>query len=276
MITKHSRPELLFPMSKALFLSYTLKESTFTATQMSSLSQPSPGSEESGAGELYFAYGSNMHLQQMAARCGDSTLFAKGILRNYRWQTNSRGGGNVIEGNQEDFVEGIVFTVSPSDVRALRRYEGVEQQIFVERKFDIEVERVLDTALEGRKPADVAKILAQYNSGQSKVPDKFSHDKPSTSKAEEPEGEKVFRKALVYISYKYQLPGDIREEYIARMQLAMADARMLGVSKNYLETSLYPQVFGKRTGARPDEIRSLQQRPAPRTPSLDQSLNSEQ
>ena len=67
-------------------------------------------------------------------------------------------------------------------------------------------------------------------------------------------GEKVFRKALIYISYEHQLPGDIRDEYIPRMQLAMADARMLGVSQNYLETSLHPLVFGKQTGAQSDEV----------------------
>jgi hypothetical protein len=31
----------------------------------------------------------------------------------------------------------------------------------------------------------------------------------------------------------YRLPGIIREEYRARMQLAMADAKLLGVSEKY-------------------------------------------
>lgn len=166
----------------------------------------------------------------MAARCRDSRLFAIGILRSYKWQISSRGGANVIEGNREDFVEGIVFTVSPSGVRALRHYEGVKRQLYAEREFDIEVERILDTALEGRKPADAARILALYNSesrltesnssADAAIPEqnhtnsnstagdthlqisrecsttshqsgleprfKFSHEKPSTSKAEEP------------------------------------------------------------------------------------------
>jgi len=43
---------------------------------------------------------------------------------------------------------------------------------------------------------------------------------------------------LIYISYKYQSPGQIRDEYVARMQLAIADARAVGVSDEYLETSL--------------------------------------
>ncbi|KAK0513029.1 hypothetical protein JMJ35_005046 [Cladonia borealis] len=275
---------------------------------MSSLKHQSPGPEESGADKLYFSYGSNMHLQQMAARCSDSRLFAKGILRSYKWQINSRGGANVIEGNPEDFVEGIVFTVSPSDIQALRHYENVERKFYAERQFEIEVEHIRDTALEGRTPADAAGILASYNA-ESRLTEKEpsvdaaspghnhtasngavedthlqispehsttshqsdseprlkrSHEKPSASKAEEPgsvpiseEGEKLSRKALIYISYEYPLPGTIRNEYINRMRLAMVDALKLGVSQTYLETSLHPLVFGKdpRTSTQPEEDR---------------------
>lgn len=214
---------------------------------MSSPSHLSPGSEELGAVGLYFAYGSNMHLQQMAARCPDSTLFARGILRNYRWQVSSRGGGNVVRGSQKDSVEGLLFTVSSSNVQALRGYEGVEQQFFVEEILDIQVERLLDKELEGRTPGDVAQILATYSSESDLTSGQPTRShKSSESKAIDPEGEPVIHKALVYISYKYQLPGDIREEYTARMQLAMADARMLGLSDNYLDSSLMPQVLGKR------------------------------
>ena len=66
----------------------------------------------------------------------------------------------MVAGNPEDFVEGIVFTVSPSNIQDLRHYEGVEREVFVERKLEIEVERFRDAALEGRKPGEVAKILA--------------------------------------------------------------------------------------------------------------------
>ena len=254
---------------------------------MSSHKHQSPGTEVSGADKLYFSYGSNMHLQQMASRCPDSKLFAKGTLRSYKWQINSRGGANVIEGKPEDFVEGIVFTVSSSDVEALRRYENVERKFYAEREFEIEVERIRDTALQGRTPADAARFLASYNAETSltetnlsvdaaspehnhttsnstvgdthlQTPDySTSHENPSASKAEEPnpvtineELERDIRKALIYISYEYPLPGIIRDEYIGRMQLAMADALKLGVSQTYLETSLHPLIFSKkRTGA---------------------------
>ena len=105
-----------------------------------------------------------MHLRQMAARCPDSRLFGKGILRNYKWQINNRGGANVIEGNREDFVEGIVFTVSPRDIQTLRVCEGVQQGFYAEKKLEVQVKRLPDTALEGRKVADAAEVLASYKS----------------------------------------------------------------------------------------------------------------
>ena len=114
---------------------------------------------------LYFAYGSNMHLRQMATRCPDSTVFAKGRLPNYKWQVNSRGGGNVVEGRPEDIVEGIVFKVSSSDLEALRCCEGVEKQHFVEEKLTIQVEHILDPELRGRRTVDVVELLAQNTSG---------------------------------------------------------------------------------------------------------------
>ncbi|KAI9667878.1 MAG: hypothetical protein M1821_000697 [Bathelium mastoideum] len=255
---------------------------------MSSLSHPSLSVEESGAEELYFAYGSNMYLPQMAIRCPDSTLFARGILRRYKWQTNSLGGGNVVEANEEDFVEGIIFTVSPSDIQALRRYERVDSQRFVECRVDVEVEPILDTAFTGQKPADVAQTLTLRNS-HSNV--QLAQVKPTaddavrelnrtqchgaaeeTGTALNPGGGKILRKALIYISYRYQSPGDIKEEYIVRMHLAIAYARLLGVSKTYFETSLYPKLLERRNGAQPDEGESTL-----KTPSLvQQSISVKQ
>lgn len=282
---------------------------------MNTFSHPLIGSEEGVAGDLYFAFGSNMRLQQMAERCPGSALFAKGILRKYKCQINSRGGGNVVEGNSEDLVEGIIFTVSHSDVRALRHFEGIEQQFFVEKRLNVEVVPFPDTIFAGRKTEDAAGLLAQHsyhhepgltascsspdvsipnldqkqlsrtkddehaqssrvwstplnqsasklpsNSVQSGAPDKFSHDEPRMS------GQKnVVYGALVYVCREHQLPGEIRGEYRARMRLAMADARMLGVSRNYLDTSLHPLVFGEPAGSIADETRFEQPKPAPST-----------
>jgi hypothetical protein len=136
------------------------------------LARPPEVLGEHETSELYFAYGSNMHFKQMASRCGDSTLFGIGVLRGYKWQVNTRGGGNVVVGGPGDSVEGVVFAVSPSDVETLRRYEGVEQGVFEERRLEIQVERIRGGAssLGGRKTTDVAKIL----DGASELDDRRS------------------------------------------------------------------------------------------------------
>lgn len=48
------------------------------------------------------------------------------------------------------------------------------------------------------------------------------------------------RKALIYVVPGVEMPGKIRDEYAARMRLAIADAQVLGISKSYLRTELYP------------------------------------
>ena len=251
------------------------------------------------AEDLYFAYGSNMRLQQMFERCPSSALFAKGILRKYKFQINSRGGGNVVEGNSEDRVEGIIFTVSHDDVRALRHFEGIGQHFFVEKRLKVEAVPFHDTRLACRKTKEAAGLLAQHpyhyepglstsrsspnvsitsldqkqprqtnndeqmqasrgwsippnqksppDSAQWGDPDKPSHDLPRLKKLES-----MVYDALIYVCREqqqhHQPPGEIRGEYQARMRLAMADAQMLGISGEYLDTSLHPLVFSGHRG----------------------------
>lgn len=126
------------------------------------------------SGYLYFAYGSNMHLEQMAKRCPESAILAKGALRNYKWQTNSRGGGNVLRGNADDVVHGIVFKVPACEIEALRRYEGVDKGLFIERKLVIELEAISDPNLSLQKTLDVVEAQAK------KLSDYGQHDIPAT------------------------------------------------------------------------------------------------
>lgn len=140
---------------------------------MSSTSCPSSTSppEESTGDVLYFAFGSNMHVQQMGNRCPNSKLFSKGILRNYKWQTNALGGGNVVLGGPEDFVEGILFTLTSSDLDALRPHEGLDWGYFTERNLGFEVKSFPDMSLQGMKSVEAANILARINSGEHKMPE---------------------------------------------------------------------------------------------------------
>ncbi|KAL2826207.1 hypothetical protein BDW59DRAFT_161046 [Aspergillus cavernicola] len=212
----------------------------------------------------YFAFGSNMHLTQMASRCPGSTILAKGVLHGYRWQINERGVANIVHsqanaGEPPAFVEGILFTVSFKDIRTLDRNEGISKQLYDKAWLPIQVEPLAIGALEGRKTAVAAKDLELVGSQPRAESGGQPHGRTGRS------GEKLKEvEALVYLSSRYKTDGPIRREYIKRMELAMADASQLGVDESYLQHSLYPHVFVEelRIGLSPQtEPRIIERKP---------------
>lgn len=208
-----------------------------------------------------------MHLKQMAARCPQSTLHSRGILRGYRWQINSRGVANVVQSDPTDVVEGIVFTVTPRDVRTLDRNEGVSRQLYHKKKIPIELVPLALDHLRDVGTVFAAKFMEEsdsdYEAPKTLVPradkgQKSSKDSSKTGKRNEirpSSGNARFSgsaskgtsgevaDALVYLSYLYQQDGHIRREYVSRMHSAITDARKLGVTERYLRRSLYNLVY---------------------------------
>lgn len=74
-----------------------------------------------GNKKLYVAYGSNLHLAQMARRCPESKVYGSGVIKNYRlafYHVASilpEVGATVPVG---------VWSISPQDEKNLDRYEG--------------------------------------------------------------------------------------------------------------------------------------------------------
>ena len=71
----------------------------------------------------YFAYGSNLHHQQMKKRCPDCTFIKKIILSNYKLTFRSKYGAAYIEKNINKKVYGALYTISKSDEKKLDIYE---------------------------------------------------------------------------------------------------------------------------------------------------------
>ena len=77
--------------------------------------------------KLYFAYGSNINLSQMAYRCPDAKVVEPVVLDDYELLFRGNGGGCGVatiapkEGSQ---VHGLLWTITPRDERALDYYEG--------------------------------------------------------------------------------------------------------------------------------------------------------
>ncbi len=81
----------------------------------------------------YFAYGSNLHREQMQNRCSESVPVAKVRLKGYRLNFNRVADIVKDEGSE---VWGAVYTVSPEDIKSLDLYEGYPR--FYD-KLDLEV-----------------------------------------------------------------------------------------------------------------------------------------
>ena len=178
---------------------------------------------------LYFAYGSNMHLTQMAERCPSSILKGIGSLAGYRWQINSRGVANIVE-SRNHRVEGVVFQIDQGSKRQLDRNEGVSRGFYNDEHLPI----LFTPSAEGDfKTGYMAKRLKNATaSRQNDIDLERSNIQPGL------QGQTTASftvNALVYISKNYMEDGDIRDEYIGRMEKALADGQKLGLSRWFLE-----------------------------------------
>ena len=83
-------------------------------------------------GKLYIAYGSNLNLAQMAARCPSASVYAKGVLNN--WELVYRGhkanSHATIIRKQDSTVPVLVWEIQPADEYRLDIYEGYPYYYF--------------------------------------------------------------------------------------------------------------------------------------------------
>lgn len=85
---------------------------------------------------LYFAYGANMNVKNMAIRCPKATFVGTGVLENFAFLCNTRGVAS-IKPCQNSSVHGVVWELTQSDEAFLDLFEGVKggcytkEQLFV-------------------------------------------------------------------------------------------------------------------------------------------------
>ena len=115
-----------------------------------------PDDQHASAEQLYFAFGSNLHLSQMATRCPESRFIGFAILPSYRFQINQRGFANVVP-SPEHQVEGLCYLLSPDDRSSLDRSEGVPTA-YQRQTLPIQV-YVAPIHLVGRKASEVSRHL---------------------------------------------------------------------------------------------------------------------
>ena len=77
--------------------------------------------------KLYFAYGSNMNLEQMAFRCPDARVLGNVRLEGYRLAFRMNGGHRgvaTVLPKDGCHVDGVLWEISPRDEKHLDFYEG--------------------------------------------------------------------------------------------------------------------------------------------------------
>ncbi|QGI70185.1 hypothetical protein CEK26_002518 [Fusarium fujikuroi] len=206
------------------------------------------------ASTLYFAYGSNLHLAQMAHRCPGSVFKGKATLESYRWQINERGVANVVESGSNHSVEGLLYMIGPKDERTLDRSEGVSKGFY--QKYLMRVSFEPHQQYANFKTGRLSHLLEQRRDSMSGDGTRFPTNANRKVRFTQPQFHPVtymdgeegsgrharneLVKALVYVSEDYITDGSIREEYIARMQNAVNDAVSLGVSKSFVNKYIVP------------------------------------
>lgn len=71
---------------------------------------------------LYIAYGSNLHLEQMARRCPTATVVDAAEMKGY--DLRFRGGLATVEPQDSGAVPVLLWEIGGRDLAALDRYEG--------------------------------------------------------------------------------------------------------------------------------------------------------
>ena len=87
----------------------------------------------------YFAYGSNLWLEQMQRRCPGYRAVGIGFLRGFRWIISTRGYANIIK-SEPDEVRGVIYEISESDECGLDECEGVHCGAYRKELMMIEAE----------------------------------------------------------------------------------------------------------------------------------------
>lgn len=90
--------------------------------------EPDSRGEVRNMGEkYYFAYGSNMNLDQMEHRCPDAEVVGRAVLKDYRLVFRGNRNGNGVASVVPDpgkEVRGLLWKITPRCERSLDFYEG--------------------------------------------------------------------------------------------------------------------------------------------------------
>lgn len=181
----------------------------------------SPTDPTSGHTQLYFAYGSNLSIKQMATRCPESQYIGLAILPDYIWHINERGYANIAPCAGAT-VHGLVYKLSDDDESRLDRREGVEFGCYQKKNVTVTLHEA-PPSLQGRTVEMAVNNIARFLPQQ---------EQQARAQSE----------VLVYLSDHYKGCGKAHYEYIVRMNSEIRDAVALGVPVGYIDEMMRPSI----------------------------------
>ncbi|RWA03209.1 hypothetical protein EKO27_g11895 [Xylaria grammica] len=184
--------------------------------------------------QLYFAYGSNLWLKQMATRCPNSYYVGRAVLPDYRWLINERGFANIVPASGYT-VHGLVYELGAGDEARLDRSEGVSKRAYSKDYLPLLLHRA-------PRALRIPTQSLVEDGGPERVIGALQLQRTSARKHRA----YLHSKVLVYISYDYVAPGDPRTEYVDRMNYGIRDAIAMGVPEDFFQTALYPLLTARR------------------------------
>ena len=110
---------------------------------------------------LYFAYGSNIDLKQMARRCPAAQVVGPGILENYELAFRGSGFATIVP-KKGSVVHGLLWSTTPLCEQALDRYEGYPRHYTKEP--------VTVRGADGREASVMAYVMAEEWSHHPALP----------------------------------------------------------------------------------------------------------
>lgn len=105
-----------------------------------------PSIEYGGGRSLYFAYGSNMDEAWMIGRCPDAKLIGVINVQGWRFALDSSGAATILP-DEASSVEGLLWSVTPEDIRSLDRHEGIKSGCYRKETLPIDDYRLGQKAL---------------------------------------------------------------------------------------------------------------------------------
>jgi len=95
---------------------------------------------------LYFAYGSNMNIEQMNQRCPTAKKYANGIIQGWKMIINSKGVATIIRQNNS-VVEGVIWIVFDADIKELDKREGISKNIYKKTYINVKNKHGVDVCI---------------------------------------------------------------------------------------------------------------------------------